>query len=179
MSGFTLVETVVTMAIIGIVTTIIAVAFPVMRHRQGLLLGAQRLEALLRETQQLALNEDRAPACTDQFLGDDESASRARQRCSDVGLLVEGTTVTLFADTDGSKTYSRSRDFRLRDPETLPAAVTGSHTFVSLASPPQLWLYADGVLLDDQHPATLQLTFRQASTMLLVRPLGKVEQQPL
>lgn len=176
-AGFTLVEVVVTLAIMGILTVAIAVAFPTLRSEQKLLLAQQRLEALLRDAGQRALNEDRDSACVDRYPGDDSAAATKRRRCSDVGVAVTDQSALLFADIDGNKSYSASQDYVIEAAETLPATVHPTYYFVAIGTPPQLELYGNGALLDDQHPATLTLTVGRATRRLGISSFGKVQQR--
>lgn len=173
--GFALIEVVVTMTIIGILTAILAVAFPVARQQQALQLAQQRIEALLREAQLQTLNEERAQDCRALFTGTDALSQARQRRCSDVGLYLQGRQVRLFADTDGDKIYATT-DFQIRPPEELPAEVVGTTSLVFNAAPPHLELYGNGLLIDDQHPLSLTLHLSRADAALLVRPFGKVEQ---
>ncbi len=172
--GFMLIELVVTLAIVGIVTTLIAVAFPALRERQALLLAQQRFEALLREAQQRALNEDRPEACVQLFPGTDERALASQKRCSDVGVHIAGRAATLFADVDGNKAFSPARDFIIHDVEVLPASFTPTLAVVVVGRPPQLELYGNGVVLTDQHPLPVTVQSGTATSQLTISSFGKV-----
>lgn len=176
-SGFTLIEMVVSIAIIGILTTMIAVGYPAVRDRQTLQRAHQQLEVLVREAAQQTLNEERAAACRDRFPGDALAAVTSRRRCSDVGIHIQGATATLFADLDGNKAYSVNRDYNIRDPIALPAPVTEAATIVFNASPPYLTLYGNASLVDDQHPFEVVLQLHGGTNVLVIRPYGKVEQR--
>lgn len=176
-SGFTLIEIVVTVSIIGIITTMVAVGYPALRDRQILQRTHQQLELLVREATRQTLNEERAPACRDQFPDNTPDAVSRRRRCSDVGLHLEGVTATLFADLDANKAYSAVADYEIRDPVVLPAPVTQEQTMVFNATPPYLTMYGNAIPLDDQHPLELTFQLRGRTTTLVVRPYGKVEQR--
>lgn len=175
--GFSLIEIVVTIAIIGILTTMVAAGYPAVRNRHTMQRAQQQMELLLREAQQQTLNEERAKACRDLSPRDTEGDIVARRRCSDVGIHLQGTTAILFADLNSDKAYSANRDYQIRDPETLPATVVPNQTIVFNATPPHLTMYGNGGIVDGQHPLEVTFQLHNDTSTLLLRPFGKIEQK--
>lgn len=137
--GFTLLELVVVVAIFGILTALLARAFPAVRDTQRLTLAEQELQSLVREAQRRALNEERDEAC--------EQRASEPARCSDVGLRFSNNTVTMFADIDGNNEFGNSNDYMLPGKATtLPAGarVTAPRTLIFRGIPPNIKLYANG-----------------------------------
>jgi prepilin-type N-terminal cleavage/methylation domain-containing protein len=95
-SGFTLVEIIMVVVIMGSISLMIATAYPNARAEQKLTLAEQTLQAALRAAQQTAINEERDPACITQAL----ALGNDQKRCSDIGIVLEPTqhNIIVFAD---------------------------------------------------------------------------------
>lgn len=139
-SGFTLLEVLVTVAIIGIVMVLITTTLPSTQDSQAVLRAEQEVKALAREAQQRALNEERDEDCLAE-VGEDTAVQRL---CSDVGVHVVSGEVVLFADTIDDDRYGEG-DFMLAR-RVLPSAVTvhGATSFVWQVVPPTITLFVDG-----------------------------------
>ena len=173
MPGYTLLEVVVGIGIISLVATLLAVGYPSTRDTQELLVAQQRFEALLRDAQQQARNEERSPDCLASVSEED------RNVCSDIGLALRGQVMTLFADTVGAdQRYTPGADFILTE-QQLPEGVTVADLdLVWLSVPPTTTLYADGAaVVDDTAPQEVTLRYRSHSLTVAVFPFGYVVRQ--
>ncbi|MEX1997890.1 MAG: prepilin-type N-terminal cleavage/methylation domain-containing protein [Candidatus Andersenbacteria bacterium] len=170
-SGFTLLEVVVTVVIIGIMITILTVAFPSTRDSQALLLAQQKIEFTLRDAQKRALQEERDPDCLLDNPGEPA-------RCSDVGVFIDGQTLLLFADTGddaADQQYSPGIDYVIQQ-EELPAGVvaTGDKSFLFLGQPPTIELLVDGAV---KNPGRFELKLGTTIVRLAVYPYGQLERE--
>lgn len=165
--GFTLIEVILTMAILSILITLISTGYPVVRDNQALQLAQQQLEFLVREAQQRALNEERDETCLD-------SAEEAR-RCSDVGLAFNGSAITLFADTTGEDLAYTVGDYVIATHQS-PAQLTGIDSILFVAQPPNITLLANGLQpLSGQ--ASLRAQVGEQEVQLNIKNYGQVERQ--
>ena len=165
--GFTLIEVVVTTAIISLLVSIIAVGAPVVRTHQRLILAQQQIESMLQDAEQRAFNEDRSADCLARFAVSEPE----RKRCSDIGLYVKDNDAALFADLDGDGTRSAG-DFVVRS-ETLAQNVKaqGENSFLFLGTPPHVSL----IVNRSQSEGTLVLRSEQQQLKLHVGAYGKID----
>lgn len=176
MSGFTLLEMVITVSILVTVTVLVAVAWPKVREEQALLLAREQLQTFFHQAQQAALNEQRPAACLERVGGKPEQ----QRRCSDVGVVITQATVRLFADTTGDNNQYNPGDFILVE-QTLPLSVVGagdgSQSFLFRDTPPLLNLFGPrGEQVTAQKPAQLRLRAGRRVVTYIVRPYGQLEQ---
>ena len=173
MPGYTLLEVVVGIGIISLVATLLAVGYPSTRDTQELLVAQQRFEALLRDAQEQARNEERSPDCLATVLEED------RKACSDIGLALRGQTITLFADTFGAdRRYTAGDDFVLAQQQLPEGVLVADLDLVWLGVPPTTTLYADGVaVVDDTAPHEVTFRYRSHSLTVAVFPFGYVVRQ--
>ncbi|MEX2054846.1 MAG: type II secretion system protein [Candidatus Andersenbacteria bacterium] len=139
--GYTLLETIVAIAIVGILTTIVVVAFQTTREQQNLTLAQQHLQFMLRDAQKKALQEEREGDCLDRPEED--------RLCSDIGVYLNGNNVVLFADVAPQfGTYTNDTEDYVLLEETLPNNValegTTARSFLFRAVPPTITLTANG-----------------------------------
>lgn len=142
----TLLESAVVIVIIGILSVVSAVAFPIVRFRQMIASDAQQIEAAARQAQLLALNEERSEECL-QKAGASEDLQR---NCSNVGVAVRTGQLVLFSDFNGDQQYTIGQDVVIYDRE-LKSEIEGGggewEVFVFEATPPTISLYANGSLI--------------------------------
>jgi len=176
MSGFTLLEIMVTITIILILTGIITASWPRFRERQNILMAREQVQAVLSRAQQQALNEERDQSCLN-HVGSDQ---KSQQRCSDIGVAIKGATLRIFADTDGNTNTYTPSDFVLEE-RTLPEAVqaTGAtwQSFLFKGIPPILQLYGpNGILIQGSTKASVNVVTGQTQRTLYISPYGHVEE---
>ncbi len=169
MKGFTLLETAVVLAIMGILSAIVLTGWPAARQHQALLLATEQVQTMVRTAQQKALNEDRPQACLDQAV--------VQKNCSDVGVAVKDNNIVIFADSNNpdANQYEEGagKDF-LIEKQTLPLGVTGPtawQSFIFEATPPN-------IELKDAGPSkTKKLTLQSGSSTrtLTIKNYGQVE----
>lgn len=171
MKGFTLLETAVVLAIMGILSAIVLIGWPSTRQHQALLLATEQVQTMVRTAQQKALNEDRAANC---LLTVTDDTPEGRRLCSDVGVAVKGSDMVMFADTVDDDQYTvadTGSDFLLEE-QTLPLGVTGPtswQSFLYEAQPPTIG-FADGVA-----EKTLNLHVGTATRQIKIKKYGQVE----
>lgn len=176
MQGFTLLETVITVGILLILAGLITASWPRFRERQAILIAREQLQALFRQAQQQALNEDRDEKCLDTV----EEEVFARRRCSDIGVALKEDKILIFADTDGNDNQYTDNDFIVEE-HTLPAAVQTTEvdwqSFLFKGQPPSIELYdPKGFLVRSTRTASFTLKIGEASRVLYVSPYGQVEE---
>jgi prepilin-type N-terminal cleavage/methylation domain-containing protein len=173
MNGFTLLEIIITVSILVIVTTVLAVAWPRVREQQALLLAKQTMQALFRDAQQQALNEERSAACLERSGG----APPAQRRCSDIGIVIKNATVHVFADTAGQDNRFSDEDLILNTQE-LPLGVRGvgsEQSFLFKATPPRLFVFVNGQFVSPATPGSLVLQSGRHQEHYRVQPYGQIE----
>ena len=168
--GFTLLEAIVTISIIVIITYLVLAAFPVARSQQALLRAENQFQNHLRIAQTEALNEVRSAECLDRV----GPSPTDQKRCSDIGVYVAGNMLTRFADISDDNLYT-SADFQLEMLE-LPANVTvqADRTFLFEATPPNITLYANGVVVTPDVAGDATFRAGAGDIALTVSPYGHV-----
>ncbi len=142
--GFTLVELLVVMSVVGIISLGIVTAYPSVRAEQKLTLAEQTLQAVLRSAEQAAINEERPQECVEKI------PSELTKLCSDTGvvLLPAENKMILFADTfeaDKNEYNSgKNEDWPVGE-VPFPEGVT-----LEPASPPTVFIF-------EGKPPTIQL----------------------
>ncbi|MBI3256039.1 MAG: prepilin-type N-terminal cleavage/methylation domain-containing protein [Candidatus Andersenbacteria bacterium] len=150
-SGMTLIEVVVSVAIIAVISALLLSALPLIRSQQQLRATVQYIQSNLRLAQQAALNETRAPGCLTRA-GDDKERQR---QCSDVGIAVRNGELVQYADTQNDNTFSETADFIISK-EKLPNAVTvPAISWLFEATPPTIILWVNGRTQPSNEPADL------------------------
>jgi prepilin-type N-terminal cleavage/methylation domain-containing protein len=174
-SGFTLIEVMVTIAIVTITTVIVATGFPRLRDQQQQLLARQQITSLIREAQQQSINGQRPDKCLSTVAGDQA------KKCSQAGLALRGNEYYLFLDTsnnDDRKFTNEKSDFIISH-GNLPGGVTVAsaawRSFLFVPDPPSTTLYVDGEVVTPQVPATIVLRQNLTQLLLQVLPSGVVE----
>lgn len=102
-TGFTLIETLVTITMITILTFLTVTAFPIVRANQRLQNDIYELRALFADAQQRAVNEVRDEACLERLGGNTKESV-----CSNVGVVLAERQFIEFADIDGNRIFSRA-----------------------------------------------------------------------
>jgi prepilin-type N-terminal cleavage/methylation domain-containing protein len=164
MKGFTLLETAVVLAIMGILSAIVLTGWPAARQHQALLLATEQVQTMIRTAQQKALNEDRPQACLSQAV--------VPKNCSDVGVAVKDNNILIFADTEkpDNNQYEEGKDY-LIERQTLPLGVVGPNSwqeFIFEAIPPNIRLMGGPT-------KTLTLHSGEVSKTVTVKNYGQVE----
>jgi type II secretory pathway pseudopilin PulG len=116
-SGFTLIETVLTVGIIAALGAAIAVGWPRVRAHQGIVLATEHIQSWIYTAQEKSLNEERPDACVNLF-----TTLADKRRCSDVGIALRDNEMIMFADTDGNNDRYTNNDFII-DRTTLVSPV--------------------------------------------------------
>lgn len=167
-AGFTLLEIVVTVGIIGVLSTLLLRGLPLARDAQGIRLGEQLMQAQIRAAQAGAVAEQRAEACV--VLAGEEA-----RRCSDLGVEVLGRELVTFADVSGDGRFERQADFELGR-VALPdgVEVVAGATFVFRAVPPTVDMFVNGAPVS---PGRVELRSGQVTQRLLVHSYGQVEKE--
>ncbi len=174
--GFTLVESMVIIAIISILSLLSAAALPRARASQQLTVSGQQLQALFNGAQQQSLDEVRTEPCL-VIAGGDAAREKA---CSNIGVGIQGTSAVVFADLDGSRTYQAPTDFLIAT-HTLTAGSTNTEpdywqSFVFEATPPTVTLFADGIVVGPQTPALISLQAAAQRQSWAVYPYGRMSE---
>lgn len=147
----TLIEIVVSIAIISTISLLLLSAIPLIRSQQQLRVAASQIQSSLRVAQQAAFNEARPPACLE-GAGEDKEKQR---RCSDIGIAIRAGEIIQFADTQADNTFSKSGDYVISR-DKFPAAVTvPDKTWLFEASPPTITLTVDGITQAANKPASI------------------------
>ena len=181
-SGYTLIEVVVVLVVIGVLTLITARAYPAARSNQALRLAEQQIQSAFRDAQELAINEHRSHDCLDAAAAD---ALLDQRQCSDIGIYVAGNDLVWFADTDhgpdddlgGDKEYTEGVDIILK---TLPLpngvnVVAGeghNESFLFEGIPPAVTLRIDSEPFDE--PGQVFIQAEDAEARLEVGAHGQV-----
>lgn len=166
--GFTLVEAVVTIAILSIITTIVLAAFPQVRDHQTLIAAEQQLRSYIRQAEQASFNQIRPEDCTNTLPEEDHGL------CSDTGIAIRGSEVILFADTLQKDVNQYEQGDYVYNTLTLPspARALAERTLLFEADPPGIILYVDGV---NQSPGRVELMAGSRSKLLTIHRYGQVE----
>lgn len=169
MSGFTLLEVVVVITILSLLTLIVTTALPTARAHQGLRLARQQVIDVFAQASHRALNEVRAEPC----LG----RAAERKRCSDVGVALRQNALILFGDTAEPQDWQYTPDQdEVFSTMALPAGVTvASQSFVFIATPPTVEVYAQGRLITPAQKIPLTLISGTTQASLAVSAYGHVE----
>lgn len=169
-NGFTLLEVLVTITILTLVTYLVASAFPVIREESVLRQASAQITSLVRAAQVQALNEAREGEC---LAAVGESPQDAK-RCSDVGIMLQGENVIAFADTNDNDRFDED-DFLFRSSALArPVVATRPVSLLVEATPPNVVLYVDGIVLEREEAIVLRSGKRTVS--LTVSAYGVVEQ---
>jgi prepilin-type N-terminal cleavage/methylation domain-containing protein len=148
--GMTLIEIVVSVAIISVISALVLNALPTIRNQQQLRAATQQIQNQLRAAQQNDLNETRSPDCL-QRVGEDKEKQR---RCSDVGVAIRQNKIVQFADTEDDNTLSNSGDVILSQEEISSAVIVPNRTWLFEATPPTILLRIDGKVQQVGQPNT-------------------------
>lgn len=175
-AGFTLIEIVVVIVIIGVISASLTVAYPNVRDWQKLKLAEQQLQASLREAQQAAINEERSAACLASF----SSNPALQKHCSNIGVTVAGGELIMFADTSNlpANEWEHGHDIEIKriafpDGVTVEAGSSTATTFVFEATPPTVTLFVGSTPVAAPHTVTLQAGATAAT--FTVHAYGQVE----
>jgi prepilin-type N-terminal cleavage/methylation domain-containing protein len=145
MSGFTLIEVIVTVGIIAVLAAILAVGWPRVREEQALIITQQQVQALLRQAQEQTLNKTKPEGCSE-------------AGCIDHGVALRNRQAVIFTDRAGrNKQYDEGADFVVSAVD-LPAQVITNDEWQSLvfvAFLPSVHLYNDKVIVGVDHQALL------------------------
>ncbi len=174
--GFTLLEIVFVVVIIGIITSVLLVGYPSSRDAQTLTLAEQQLQATIRDAEKRAINEERPEECLNRFPAVN---IEDRRRCSDVGVYATDKFLKIFSDTNGNLEYD-SGEFAA-PAQKLPgaAAISGQHNILWRGSPPVIEIYHNGQLLQSpDNPAEIKLRAGRSEITLLIHPYGYITRKP-
>ncbi len=170
--GFSLIESLIVISIVGMVTTMSLQAFPAIRAHQQLISDTEQIRSLLLDSKQRALNQVRPEDC----MPDLPVESKDRAVCSDVGIAFVNNELIQFADTVGeNRDYDPSDYVIVKFPlSTKLEGITASLLFTSL--PPSVALHANGVALGPNESATIELHAPGGKErMLIIRPFGTID----
>ncbi len=173
-AGFLLIESIVIVVIISMLTSLLMVALPAVRHNQRLNDDSQKIQALLRDAQQRAVNEVRPPPCLERAGADQEQ----QRRCSNVGIALKEKSAVLFSDSDGDRLYTPQTDYLIEQYSlSASAAATGEwRAFVFEAAPPTVMLFANNTIVTAVAPATIQLQSANYVRQWTILPFGLMEE---
>lgn len=174
-AGFTLIEVIVAVVVVGILTALVASGLPSARDSERIILAEQEFQSRLGEARQRSLNEDRSEECLQQFA---EMDLEGRQRCSDIGVQIDNRTLTVYADTNGDLAYSPAADYIITATTLAAAATTDSaKNFQFVAIPPTLQLFVDGVEVPNDE-VVMRFYAGDVVAAFTVNAAGTLERQP-
>lgn len=169
--AFTLLEVLVTLTIITIVTYLVTVAFPNIREEEALTHARQNIISALKSAQTQALDEQRSPKCLARVSG---GATNAK-RCSDIGILLRGQDLITFADINDNNQFD-NQDFALQSAVLpRPVVTTATTSFVIEATPPNVTMWHDGVIIPAGSRATVTIRARQRTKTLSFSSYGVID----
>lgn len=173
--GFTLVEAMVSVGIISILSVMLMRSFPFIRNSQHVKLTQEQLASQLRRAQQLALDETRAEACLNLFVGQEDQNSR----CSDVGVALRGQKLIMFADTTPHEADNKytDGDYVLSSVDVPGDVTMPEKSFLFKGTPPTMLVYVDGVIKPLKSAEPLTIGVGETQVLLNVYPYGYVEKQ--
>lgn len=170
--GFSLIESLIIISIVGMVTTMSLQAFPAIRAHQQLIADTEQIRSLLLDSKQRALNQVRPEDC----MPDVPVESKDRAACSDVGIAFINNEIIQFADTVGENhDYDPSDYVIVKFPlVTKLEGATNSLLFASL--PPSVMLHVNGVAMAPEESANIKLSASDGKErMLTIRPFGTID----
>ncbi len=164
----TLIEIVVSIAIISTISLLLLSAIPLIRSQQQLRVAAAQIQSTLRVAQQSAFNESRPAACLES-VGEDKEKQR---RCSDIGIAIRSGEIIQFADTQSDNTFSKNGDYVISR-DRFPTAVTvPDKTWIFKASPPTIILIVDGITQPADKPASFTIKASSLTATIQVFAYG-------
>ncbi len=170
-AGFTLLEVLVTLAIITIVTYVATIAFPIIREQEALVHARQVVSSALRTAQTQALNEERSPDCLARA-GDSPLAAK---ECSDIGIFLQGENMIAFADTNDNNRYD-NQDFKISETSLpRPVTISAAASFLIEATPPNVTLWHNGVVIPAGSHVSASLRARRRTLTFSVLLYGILE----
>lgn len=152
-AGMTLIEVVISIAIISVISALLLSALPLIRSQQQLRGAVQQIQSNLRVAQQAALNESRPAACLTRA-GDDKEKQRS---CSDRGLAISNNTLIQFADTQDDNRFSASSDFIISQENLTGGTTAPNKAWLFEATPPTITLWVDGKIQPGALPANADI----------------------
>lgn len=169
-AGFTLIEVVVSIAVVSVVATMIATAYPVVRQAQQLDAAEQQIQAALYEARDMAFNEERDQKCLDQ--ADVEKGMLAKY-CSDVGVKFDRDKLILFADSDNSETFAVGSDFIIKT-----IALTGG-VYIEVPTPDTEIFYGEppSLRMEPGVGPEFKIVAATSTRAIFVDSLGRVERK--
>lgn len=179
-SGFTLIEVVVTLGIMGLSSLLIVPAFPLLRDRQQQLVAVREFKSLMRQAQQMSLNAQSSPECLQHIgIAEADVFNKESRVCAQTGLAVKDSEYYLFIDASNDKQFSGAVSDIVVARGVLggEVAVIGSdwRTFLFVPAPPLTTLYVDGAPLSPRMPATVALRQGSHVVTLQIYSSGVVE----
>lgn len=179
-SGYTLLEVVVTVVILGIMAALLARGYPAWRSHQQLIQAEQIIQNAFRDAQQQALQEIRDEDCVIQFTDYD-----SQRHCSDIGLWMEAGSheIKYFADTHDPDNDTYSADDHIISSIQISPSLTFSENrsfvFQSIGPSQMLYFGDPGIQVIGAHSAVVALSQEPGSRMITfnVGPYGQVSRQ--
>ncbi|HLC49420.1 MAG TPA: hypothetical protein VJI96_03490 [Candidatus Andersenbacteria bacterium] len=176
--GFSLVESLVVVAIISTLTVLGLTAIPGLRSHQELVTDTENFRAMLLDSKQRTINQVRPADCLPGLAVDDP----ARAACSDVGVAFAYGELIQYANTANQDQYTYetgvSGDYEISRKNIVSTVLDGSAiSFLFISAPPTVKTYADGGLLgvaNDAAPITLIATDGSTRTVT-VHSLGTID----
>ncbi len=181
--GFSLIESLVVISIIGILTGMSTVAIPALRAHQELVADTESIRALLLDAKQRTLNQVRPEGC----LPDLSSEDINRAGCSDVGVAIVGGEIIEFSNTNtaGTGLYKYNvtgtfGDHIIVKSKLASKLVSGSvQSLLFMGVPPSVKLYKDGLEFSSaSDTALINLTSSNGTTRKIkVYSFGTIDVQ--